>query len=441
MVVSLQITDVRSYGTARGPPRLHPCRRTKLLPDVAFPTRKTGDARRADQELITVLEQMISIDEPITVRAVVRRMTTLSQPSSVTRDVWRMDRITTAEQERIRRLTEDAPILDMETNTQILGDRFGPDIRYLFSFMQIARTGNFGYAARELNVGQPTLSRQIQALEKTFGAKLLLRHGRGATLTRAGLRLARRLETALPLLTTPLHGDRREGPRTESLSSSQTDALSFGVIPGIAGTIMQWIIPQFRAHWPNVTLSIHEDSSAKLEELIIDRELDIALLQDPSSLDALYTQPISTDRFGLIASVSTPVGSDHSPIRLHDLVGLPLVLPPVKDNVRRRLEKVCYQHGLRLNLLVETDSRQLMRAMVRSGLAFSVLPSIMVQDDVRRGSLVFRDIIQPVMTTLHAVAANREAAPPCSSEFIALVGDAIISLVAAGDQTRARLVE
>ena len=116
-----------------------------------------------------------------------------------------MGRITAAEQERIRRLTESPSILDVETNTQILGDRFGPDIRYLFSFMQIARVGNFGYAARELNVGQSTLSRQIQALEKTYAAKLLVRHGRGATLTQAGLRLAHRLETALPLLTTPLH--------------------------------------------------------------------------------------------------------------------------------------------------------------------------------------------------------------------------------------------
>ena len=165
--------------------------------DIAFPVRKTDDARRADQELVTVLEQMTSTDEPITARAVVRRMTTLSQPSSITRDVWRMGRITAAEQERIRRLTESSSILDVETNTQILGDRFGPDIRYLLSFMQIARVGNFGYAARELNVGQSTLSRQIQALEKTYAAKLLVRHGRGATLTQAGLRLARRLETAL----------------------------------------------------------------------------------------------------------------------------------------------------------------------------------------------------------------------------------------------------
>jgi DNA-binding transcriptional LysR family regulator len=138
--------------------------------------------------------------------------------------------------------------------------------------------------------------------------------------------------------------------------------------------------------------------------------------------------------------VSTPVGSNHSPLRLHDLVGLPLILPPVKDNIRRRLEKACFQHGLRLNLLLETDSRQLVQAMVRSGSAFTVLPSIMVQDDLRRGSLAFRDIIQPVITTLYAVGVNREAAPPCGPEFIALMRDAMIS-VAAGDQTRARLVE
>jgi LysR family nitrogen assimilation transcriptional regulator len=406
------------------------------LHDIAFPTRKTDDARRADQELVTVLEQMISTDEPITARGVVRRMSTLGQPSSITRDVWRMGRITTAEHERISRLTDSPSMRGEGANTQILGDRFGPDIRYLLSFMQIAHVGNFGYAARELNVGQSTLSRQIQALEKTYAAKLLVRHGRGATLTQAGLRLAHRLETALPLLTTSLRAE----PRKSSSSSSKSNAISFGMTPGIARTIMPQIIPQFRARWPTVAVSIHEESSPKLEELIIERELDIAVLQDPSSLDALYTRPILTDRLGLIASVSRPVGHDLCPIRLHDLVDLPLVLPPVKDNIRRRLEKACFQHGLRLSPLLESDSLQVTQAMVRSGLAFAVIPSIAVQDEIGRGSLIFRDIVQPTMTILYAVAANREAAPPSAPEFIALVRDAMISLVVAGDQLRARLI-
>jgi LysR family nitrogen assimilation transcriptional regulator len=386
------------------------------LNGIAFPTRKTHGARRADQELVTVLAQMTSSDEPITAWAVVRRMNALSQASSITRDAWRMGRLTAAEQQRAVRIAE-SPILE----SKFLGD-IVPDIRFLRAFAQVARVGNFGYAARELQINPPTLSRQMQALEKTFATKLLVRHGRGVILTQAGLRLARRLETALPLLLAPLHDNRRKRP-------VMMDTLSFGVIPGI-DRIMSRIVPQFRTHWPNVKLSIHEESSSILEERLIDQTLNIAVLQDPPSLDVLLIEPISTEPTGLIASVSTPIGNDHSPIRLHDLVRLPLILSQVKDNIRRRLEKACFQHGLRLSPLLETDSPQLMLAMVRDGHAFAVLPHLMVQEEIGRGSLVFRDIVhkvggpvQPVMNTIHAVATNREA--PCAPEFIAFVRDVV----------------
>ena len=207
---------------------------------------------------------MTGNDAPITAWAAVRRMNTLSQASSITRDAWRMGRLTAAEQQRVVRLA-DSPILE----SKVLGDTV-PDIRFLRSFAQVAHVGNFGYAARELQINPPTLSRQMQALEKTFATKLLVRHGRGVILTQAGLRLARRLETALPLLLAPLHDDRRKRP--------EMDTLSFGVISGI-DRILSRIVPQFRTHWPNVKLSIHEESSSILEERLIDQTLDIAVFK------------------------------------------------------------------------------------------------------------------------------------------------------------------
>ena len=101
------------------------------MPSVAFPDRNTDGARRADEELAMVIEQMTSSGEPITARAVIRRMRTLSQPSSITRDVWRMEQITTAERERIRKLVEGAGILDEEPNKKAPTSKVVPDIRVL----------------------------------------------------------------------------------------------------------------------------------------------------------------------------------------------------------------------------------------------------------------------------------------------------------------------
>ena len=102
--------------------------------DIAFPARKTDGARRVDKELATVVEQMTSSGEPITVRAVVRRMSSLSQPSSITRDAWRMSWVTAAEQERIRMLAEGSAALHEEPATRGLVNAIVPYIRYLLSF-------------------------------------------------------------------------------------------------------------------------------------------------------------------------------------------------------------------------------------------------------------------------------------------------------------------
>src|SRR4030088_2888751 len=60
------------------------------------------------------------------------------------------------------------------------------ELRELRYFHSVARTGNFGRAARELNIGQPNVSHQVQKLEQELGTQLLIRHGRGVTLTQAG---------------------------------------------------------------------------------------------------------------------------------------------------------------------------------------------------------------------------------------------------------------
>src|ERR1700736_4785193 len=53
-------------------------------------------------------------------------------------------------------------------------------------FVRVVENGNFSAVARELGIGQPTVSKQIAALEAHLGAQLLMRASRSLTLTDAG---------------------------------------------------------------------------------------------------------------------------------------------------------------------------------------------------------------------------------------------------------------
>ena len=76
-------------------------------------------------------------------------------------------------------------------------------LRHLTYFVAIAERGQFAGAARSLGVAQPALSQAIAQLEAQVGVKLLDRHARGVTLTRAGERLYAKAHVALCFSPTP----------------------------------------------------------------------------------------------------------------------------------------------------------------------------------------------------------------------------------------------
>lgn len=402
--------------------------------DITFPIRQLEEARRADRELVTVLRQMSSGTEAITARAVIRQMSTLSQPSSITRDAWRRGCVAEAEMARIRLLT-DSPLGD-RVGTRVVGERIVPEVRYLLSFVRVAHIGSFGDAARELQVSQPTLSRQIQAVEDAFATKLFIRHGKGVALTRTGSALLHRLEAALPLLTSPL--DPHQHTRQDTVAPAATDIqlLSFGMTSNISDTIVPLIVSQLRARWPNLQLRVNDGPSLLLEGRLADHRLDFAILHDKPALETIYHEVILTDRLGLVASPRSSIADARSPVRLHELAGLPLVLPGQQHHVRRLLDKAGFRRGIGLRPIIEIDSVQLALRVVRSSSVFTVLPRLAVQDGVERGSIVFRDIEQPTIGIAYIAAANRTAMSPLVTDAISMVRSAMITLAAAADPLR-----
>ena len=66
------------------------------------------------------------------------------------------------------------------------------ELRVLRYFLTVAKEQNFTKAAEQLHITQPTLSRQLAALEEELGADLFVRSGRSITLTDEGILLKRR---------------------------------------------------------------------------------------------------------------------------------------------------------------------------------------------------------------------------------------------------------
>jgi LysR family nitrogen assimilation transcriptional regulator len=277
------------------------------------------------------------------------------------------------------------------------------ELRELRYFHSVARTGNFGRAARELNIGQPNVSFQVQKLEQELGTQLLIRHGRGVTLTRAGSCLMERLDVILGLLSAPLE----QAPAPEQT----TGTISLALPAEAAPLLVPRLLEACRTRWPNVTLTIREGTSASLEEWVLDRRVDIAVLQDPPALDELDVEPVVAERLGLVSGVRTIRLEGTDSVRVRQLGGLKLILPDRRHWIRRLVDSAAFRRGIVLDQVQQVDGVPLTKEMVRNGLGHTILPFVAVRDEVARGTLAFHPIEHDQLQTVHAIACRGGVAP------------------------------
>ncbi|WP_353332197.1 LysR family transcriptional regulator [Phaeobacter sp. NW0010-22] len=183
------------------------------------------------------------------------------------------------------------------------------------SFLAVADTGSLSAAGRQLQRSQPTLGRQIQALEDTLGVSLFDRHARGFQLSDTGARLlpmARQMRDAMSALTLTAAGQSQQLDGTVRLTASVF--ASHHVLPPI--------LAQIRTAEPTIQLELVPTDSS---ENLLFREADIAVrMYRPSQVD-IVARHVGTIELGAYAARSyldragTPKKMED--IFEHDIVG------------------------------------------------------------------------------------------------------------------------
>ena len=304
------------------------------------------------------------------------------------------------------------------------------ELRELRYFAVVARRGNFGRAAQELGISQPTLSHQIRKLEDELGTQLLVRHARGVTLTPSGTSLLGRLDTIMHLLAAPLQQGGEDAVR---------GTLSLAMPAEAAPLLVPPLVAAFQRSWPEVSLEVKEAASGTLEAWLLSGRVDIALVQDPPELDELRSEPLLSENLGLVAAPRSRLATSDAPVRLRELAEHQLILPPAQHWIARRLASAAFQRGLSIEPAFRIDSLALIKEMVRSMLGCTVLPAMAVRDELARGSLVFRPIEQPTLCATHAIAFRQTTTEPLLRGFVDVVRDVVMALAKDGTWKGARI--
>lgn len=237
------------------------------------------------------------------------------------------------------------------------------DLKQLRYFIHVAEFGSFTKAANHLDVAQPILSRQIRKLETTLGKSLLIRNGRGVSLTDSGHIL---LQYSREILT--LVGHIYE----ELVQGSLSGHISIGIPPTLSRMLSVSLTKQFHKALPEARLVITEAMTATIEDRIITGRLDMGLLYNTSRSQELDLQVLAKENLYLIAPKEYEFNNKNQ-LQLEDVAGLPLILPSYPNTFRKLIEVEMTKSGLKPNVILEMNSIHTIIELIVEGVGCGIL--------------------------------------------------------------------
>lgn len=240
------------------------------------------------------------------------------------------------------------------------------DIRALRYFVELVRERSFTRASEKLFVTQPTISKMIRNMEEELGQPLLNREGHSFTLTDSGQVLFARGQLILAQM-------QQLEAELADLQSLQHGRLALG-IPPMVGHVYADLIRAYRSRYPKVELSIVEYGGRRIEQAVLEGELDLAITMLPTREEGVLSA-LELDCYPIqVVLPDLPRWRGDSEIRLADLQEEPFLLYTQAFTLSERLEQACQQAGFVPQVAARSSQWDFLTAMVRSGMGVAFLP-------------------------------------------------------------------
>ena len=240
------------------------------------------------------------------------------------------------------------------------------DIRALRYFVELVREKSFTRASEKLFVTQPTISKMIRSMEEELGQPLLNREGHSFTLTDSGQVLFAHGQLILAQM-------QQLEAELADLQSLQHGRLALG-IPPMVGHVYADLIRAYRSRYPKVELSIVEYGGRRIEQAVLEGELDLAITMLPTREEGVLSA-LELDCYPIqVVLPDLPRWRACAEIRLGDLKEEPFLLYTQAFTLSERLEQACQQAGFVPQVAARSSQWDFLTAMVRSGMGVAFLP-------------------------------------------------------------------
>jgi DNA-binding transcriptional LysR family regulator len=280
------------------------------------------------------------------------------------------------------------------------------ELRHLRYFIAVAEQLHFAQAAETLGISAPTLTVQIQQIERALDAQLFSRTKRSVALTPAGEAFLAEARVALEQFERAVSIGRRAG-------RGELGRVNLGFVGSAAFSgVLQQQIRAFRRARPHVYIDAREVPMDQLPVLLDDGRTDIAFVRLPVELpSSLRTHVLLHDRFCAALPAEHRLAQGTAPIRSRSFAGEGFVVPEQRGGTI----EVGRRGRFSPNILSAPGSLLAVLTDVSLGIGVAIVPNLLTEV-VRLPNVVFREIAgEPIPSEIGAVFRKFERAPAVRS--------------------------
>jgi DNA-binding transcriptional LysR family regulator len=276
-------------------------------------------------------------------------------------------------------------------------------IQQLRYFLAVAEVRHFTRAASVLRVAQPSLSKQIAALESSLGAPLFSRARGNVTLTPAG-------EALLPLARRILADVDTARREVQDLTGLRRGRIRIGATPSLLGSLLADALARFHDSFGGIEMFVTQGGSRDLVGDLALGELDLAVIVLPLQTGdpSLETLPILREELMIAAPPSAPPPLRGRHVWVSDLAPRRLVMFRRGYDLREATIAAWRAAGLEPRFSIEGGEMDAVLYFVEAGLGLAVVPSMVLPG---RPGLVGYPIAPPGLRRTIALAHRKDVHP------------------------------
>lgn len=271
---------------------------------------------------------------------------------------------------------------------------------HLRYFRAVANDGNLTQAAARLHLSQSALSIQLRRLEESLGHELFRRENKRLKLTESGRLVLDYAETIFRTGEEMMAVLQRHSP-------ARRKVLSIGAVATLSRNFQIDLLKPL-LNQPDLELVIRSGSLRELLTQLEAHTIDVVLSNLPVKREAhtgwhshlLAEEPVSL--------VGRPQKGRRTKFKFpDDLKHMPVILPSLESNVRVAFDLLMEQAGIRPVIAAEVDDMAMLRLVARESMALTLVPPVVVQDELREGVLVERHRIPQIKKSFYAITPSR----------------------------------